>query len=157
MHSHSANLISDHAAGWIFLGAGCLVLWLGLRQIWRGHRSRTWPQAAGTVVSSGVRMNADGKSNSYSPAVSYRYAVNGAEYRGEVIRSLMLTGNRAWAEARAARYPEESAVPVFYQPSQPSVAVLEHGADAVVGAMVLMIGTMFPYVGWSLLTGRMHS
>ena len=88
-----------------------------------------WSSAMGTVLASYLerRSSSDGSTN--YPVVQYSYQVGGQTYQGAKIAPGMEVGGTG-AERVIAKYPEGAQVMVFYDPNNPSDAVLEKKARA---------------------------
>jgi hypothetical protein len=88
-----------------------------------------WPSTMGTVVSSGIdrRSSSDGYTD--YPSVQYSYRVNGQPYQGAKIAPGMEVGSTGAGKV-VARYPAGAQVMVFYNPQNPSEAVIERKAPA---------------------------
>ncbi len=93
-----------------------------------GDAIRSWPQARGIIVESEV-VASGGR---YWPKVAYTFRVGGKTYRGTRIRIDperygYLRGSRSadWPRQQLAKYKVGAEVPVFYEPEQPAVSVLE--------------------------------
>lgn len=90
--------------------------------------TQTWQSTTGTVVMSSVQSKHTGKSYSHYPVVVYLYQVNGQQYQsqrikaGEQFLNVRVAGQ---AEATVQKYPIGSTVTVYYNPSNPTEAVLE--------------------------------
>lgn len=84
------------------------------------HPSVSWQRTQGTVLSSTLQVRQQGASRVEVPLVLYAYQVDGQKYRGERIRCGGPSGGDA-----VTRYPAGARVDVFYDPQDPSVAVLE--------------------------------
>ncbi|MFZ9627815.1 MAG: DUF3592 domain-containing protein [Ilumatobacteraceae bacterium] len=85
-------------------------------------RQRTWRRAprqhtSGTVISSTVQVPAQ------LPLVIYSYSVDGTVFRGQRVRAADEPCDSA--TATVARYPAGASVVVYYDPSNPSDALLE--------------------------------
>jgi hypothetical protein len=102
----------------------------------QGVRVRSWPRAAGRVVTSGVKTvmvrstlkNGYGRwHKQYSPDVVYTYEVGGVRYTGSRDSMSWTTGSNSEDVARraAARHPEGSAVEVRYNPENPAESTTE--------------------------------
>jgi hypothetical protein len=103
------------------LVAGGLTLWGGSGVI-QGYRSERWPAAEGLI-------EASSGSNPLKPAVDtfhliYRYEVGATALHGTVVK---LGDNGLSGTARARIYPVGRRLPVYYNPEDPSIAVLERG------------------------------
>lgn len=81
----------------------------------------------GTITRSEVEA-VRSKGITYSFKVAYTYSVDGQPYEGSKHRSSSWrTSEPGDAEERVARYPLGTRVPVYYQPGQPSEAMLQPG------------------------------
>ena len=88
-----------------------------------------WSSAMGTVLASYLerRSSSDGSTN--YPVVQYSYQVGGQMYQGAKIAPGMEVGGTG-AGKGVKRYPQGAQVMVFYDPNNPSDAVLEKKAPA---------------------------
>lgn len=88
-----------------------------------------WSSAMGTVLSSYLerRSSSDGSTN--YPVVQYSYQVGGQSYQGAKIAPGMEVGGTGAGKV-VNRYPQGAQVMVFYDPNNPSDAVLEKKAHA---------------------------
>ncbi len=90
--------------------------------------TQSWPATTGTVLTSSVQSKRTGTSISFYPVVVYQYTVNGQSYQsqhikaGEQFFNIRIIGD---AEATVRRYPSGAQVTVYYNPVNPSEAVLE--------------------------------
>lgn len=98
----------------------------------RGRRSRNWPTVPGIVMDSQVTSYYDDEGDRmYGVAIMYRYEVDGLEFTsarrtfGEFNSS-----NQGRAQRIVAQYLTGSNVQVYYDPDDPSEAVLEPGTNA---------------------------
>ena len=98
-----------------------------VRQMSRAEASRNWFTTNGQVVYSSVHQESDGP---YSvPVVKYRYRVEGQEYESSRIR-FTWTGESTypWTASKVVnKYSVSKTVRVYYNPKNPSVAVLIPG------------------------------
>lgn len=138
----------------VFAAVGFALLVAGLRDVWRTARSRRWPTAPGTVVSteelqhrrrvpsdtgSGVRIH-------YEARVHYEYTVGQVHIGSTVVRlGTSETSSEAHAQTTLARYLPGQSIQVAYNPQDPTESVLEPGAHpvdfarALVGAALLVL------------------
>jgi hypothetical protein len=116
----------------LFVGFGGLIGWEALRLRREAKAAAQWPTAEATILRSGVstsvtRDDEDHESEWSSFSVLYRFFVDGREFRS----TRLYTGNKVWsgsaraAERSAAKYSVGTTVPVYYNPANPAVAVLE--------------------------------
>jgi hypothetical protein len=115
----------------VFIALALFFLWRALAGRRRVREAMNWQQTTGTVLSSEVetrrsRSGQSGYSTSYYPRVVYEYEVMGQRYRsnqfnlGEVGLGFY---NRV--AAKVAEYPQGKMIDVYYNPNNPSEAVLE--------------------------------
>lgn len=90
-----------------------------------------WPSTMGTVLASTIewRHSSDSGSTAY-PVVQYSYQVNGQAYQSYKLAPGPEVGGTG-ANKVVARYPAGAQVMVFYDPQNPSDAVLERKAPAM--------------------------
>ncbi len=90
----------------------------------------TWPSTMGTVITSFLeqRSDSEGGTTNY-PVVQYSYQVGGQTYQSSKRAPGMEVGGTG-AGSVVARYPAGAQVMVFYDPQNPSDAVLERKAPA---------------------------
>jgi hypothetical protein len=90
-----------------------------------------WPSTMGTVNSSYLesRHSSDDSGTTNYPVVQYSYQVSGQAYQGMKIAPGPEVGGTG-AGRVVARYPAGAQVMVFYNPQNPSDAVLERKAPA---------------------------
>jgi len=155
--------------GWIIfrwvMPAGFVLggVWLIAAQttaMWRGLQSRSWPTTAGTIVYAGwqsyqrsgayIGPNYNAAPFLHQPDIHYRYEVNGRVYEGSRV-SLHdhRDGNLGNVKAIVERYPVGSAIEVYFDPSEPSQAILEPGV-AWFNVLFLGMGVVFVLVGFGL-------
>ena len=89
-----------------------------------------WPSTMGTVVISTIeqRSSSEGGYTNY-PVVQYSYQVGGQAYQGVKLAPGPEVGGTGAGKV-VARYPAGAQVMVFYNPHNPSDAVLERKAPA---------------------------
>ena len=89
-----------------------------------------WSSAMGTVLASYLERRRSGDSGSVNyPVVQYTYQVGGQTYQGAKIAPGMDVGGTG-AGRVVEKYPQGAQVMVFYDPNNPSDAVLEKKARA---------------------------
>ena len=136
----------------LFLGLGIFLIYRTQQSKKKAQVSQNWPSTPGQITDSHVSRSqstdSDGDtSTSYSARVAYTYQVGGQAYSGQNIAFGFNPSysNESKAQAAAARYPVGSQVPVYYDPSKPSDAVLERQASGsnvgmIVGIIFIVIG-----------------
>ena len=140
----------------IFIIIGVVLLIPYFRSLAKMRASQAWSTVQGTVVESRVGRSASTDSEgevsySYYPEIRYQYQVMGNEYQGDKISfSPKISSIRSWAERVIAKYPTGANVTIYYQPDNPSNAVLERSVSRVMlvlGIIFVLIG-IFIYVLW---------
>ena len=98
-----------------------------------------WPSTMGTVTMSTIdwRSDSEGGSTAY-PVVQYSYQVNGQTYQSAKRAPGPEVGGTG-AQRVVSKYPAGAQVMVFYNPQNPSDAVLETKAPAQWLMWVLLI------------------
>lgn len=88
-------------------------------------KASTWPSTLGTVTESRIQMrsNSDGGRTSY-PLVRYAYQIMGRAYESLKVMPGMDVGGSG-AHRVVSRYPVGAQVMVYYNPENPSEALLE--------------------------------
>lgn len=146
-------ILGGIVAGLGFLILGIVYLSRGISRRQMAARSQQWPVTEGRIHSASVKteMRSDSEGSRmkvYVPEASYSYAVAGENYEGNVIRfGVEQFGYAVVAPAQKhiELYRAGAAVPVHYDPNDPSTAVLEPGESGglrnlIAGAMFLLIG-----------------
>lgn len=125
--------------------------------------SRYWPAADGVITSRrliGHRFEEyDGDFYTYYEGyIQYEYKVNGTTYTARTVNALSIP---SYPQEISLKYPEGKAVTVFYNPRDPSRAVLEPGL-VFSGQAFGLLSAVFCWTGvfllaqalWYRLTGR---
>lgn len=146
--------------------AGLGVLVWGFLRMRQTARTKDWPTTQGTVRSSTVtsreappmRQESSYDDDApkpkpqvlYRPQVEYTYTVDGHTYTGTALgRDVVEVSSKEHAAEHAARYRPRAPVTVFYDPADPSQALLEPGLQASswaipgAGAACLIVSTAF--------------
>jgi len=90
-------------------------------------QASSWPSTMGTVVFSNIEWRRGSKGGSVAyPVVQYTYQVIGQAYQGDKIMPGPEVGGSG-AHKVVARYPMGAQVMVYYNPENPSEALLERG------------------------------
>ena len=112
--------------------------------------AKTWLPTSGIILGSRVetRRSRDSEGNSkvsYHPVVDYQYQVIGQSFNGDRIGFSQGNFASAKADKLIAPYQEGAQVTVYYDPSDPSQAVLvtkdfSTGSMTIVGIILLVLG-----------------
>jgi len=132
---------------------GGLTLLLGLNEMIAAQKSAKWPAVPGTVKSSGVEWSNDGDSHDADSAyakVIYTYRLDGDLHTSDkVLYGDYGSGDSSHADSIASQYKPGQAVTVYYDPADPSTAVLKPGING--GCLFLPVfGGVFLLVGLAL-------
>jgi hypothetical protein len=122
--------IMAYITGSLFILVGLAIALYGLIQVWNAWKSNSWVAIEGEIIESTVKSQRDSDGRNYSPAVRYSFRIGGHDYVG----TRVFFGDRyserdtAYANKYVAQYPAGSKVTVYYNPTEPSSAVLQRGA-----------------------------
>lgn len=143
-------------AGTLLLGVAYIITTIVTRV--RHQGTANWPKVTGTIkkafVYQHVRSTSSGTTTTFTPVVAYAYAVDGQEYRAQKRNVLpydqvsLTSGDEA--KIICGRYPSESEVPVYYNPINPSQAVLEK-PKAIAHMAVLLYGVVCMLLGGGMI------
>ncbi|MFN7932643.1 MAG: DUF3592 domain-containing protein [Bryobacteraceae bacterium] len=109
----------------LLLLIGLPLVWLGVRNLWRGVASRGWPVAAGVVQGAEIVS----KDEVTSAEIAVAYKVGGVPYTTDTLHfgQTVGSGDSSEAQMRALGYPKGRRVWVRYDPAQPEIACTEPG------------------------------
>lgn len=94
-------------------------------QIYRyAYAKEVFASTTGKVLSSHVESHTGEDSTTYSPEIKYAYHVNGKKYIGTKYELSSSSSSGGWADRVVSEHPEGKKVTVYYNPSNPSDAVL---------------------------------
>lgn len=152
-------------AGGVFALAGLLGLAFQLRLWRRAAASRAWPAVEGRLIDARASVlgvgghqsdTARDASPQHSLVVEYTCEVAGRTYTGDTYsHGTAPTGTHAWIEAEAARrFPRNSRVQVYYDPDDPSDAVLSRDDVEGLPGLALLCAAMLLGGCWLLWIGR---
>ena len=108
-----------------FAGIGIYILVLGRRSMQVGTASLTWPRTRGRILTSEVKRGAKGGARA---DITYGYSVAGQSHTGSRVNSSLGGSNLNESSRIVKANPVNSDVTVFYNPANPTEAVLEPGA-----------------------------
>lgn len=124
---------------------GLVGAYQGSDQVWTAWSARAWPTVEGEVVHSRLTGRAFD--------VRYRYTVDGAALESRRVHVGQFSGLEGYARAIAARYPTGSPVLVYYDPDEPSSAVLEHRVPWT-SLLLTVIGVVLLGGAWVCVRSR---
>ena len=129
----------------------CMMVWGAYRQT----QALGYPTAPGVIRHSKVTTNSDSEGTTYGVDVKYAYWVDGREFTGEQYRYNQMSSSDDNAKRVVASLPVGKELPVYYNPDDPSDAVLKTGIE---GSDLFMALFMMPFNivmvgGWYFLVG----
>jgi hypothetical protein len=124
------TLLTVGILGCVFLVLNVIFLAIILGTRRKMNAVQSWSSTMGTVLASYLERRSSGNEGSANyPVVQYSYQVGGKTHQGSKIAPGMEVGGTGAGKV-VARYPEGAQVMVFYDPNNPSDAVLEKKAPA---------------------------
>ena len=148
LRTHPSTPLQDFLfVGTFLFPIGALGLVADLEDVLHAMRSAGWPTVTGKVLNSEVEHNF-GKGPQFTALVRYEYQVGGQRYEGFTIHFSQRKFRLAeTADEVIRRYPAGSAVDVFYDPSEPEMAVLETtSSDAYFSLMWSLVILLVPFL-----------
>ena len=149
----------------VFVIIGVVILRYAMRTAEKARQSESWPSTEGEIAHSATLYQTDSTATNNGVAtfkadIAYRYKVKGANYSSSKVALLDLaTSSSGRAQTIVQRYPDKSKVQVYYNPADPSDAILEPGSTGGVNVLYL-IGGIFATAGVFFLvmslTGHIH-
>ena len=133
------------------IGIGMTVWGIGILK--DAKASTSWPTVQGEITGSRIdkstSRDSDGHTDTtYRADVTYRYAVEDAEYTGDTVSfGEYGSDRRSHADRIVKRYPVGKEVKVHYDPEKPEKAVLEPG---VTWSSYLVLGMGLFFTGGGL-------
>ena len=141
----------------IFIAIGLFFIVLAVVQLLKAKKAeKTWPTSSGTVISSVVgthlaRSSRGGTTTQFMPEVAYEYQVNEITYKGSSVGFGKATMSSKKSRQVVERYPQGSAVTVYYDPQDPAKGVLEtkaysFGSNLTLGILIAVMGIVLAFV-----------
>ncbi len=138
--------------GMLFAAVACAFIYAWIRELRKARATRSWPTVTGRIMTSHVHSYTgyDRRTHSsrkyYDPQVVYEYTINGTRYESHQIAiGIGYSDHRREAvERKVAPYKAGADVEVFYNPNDPTDAVLEHGIAG--GILLLFIGVFILFI-----------
>jgi hypothetical protein len=139
----------------VVMAIGLIALAVGVMLYTDAQEVKSWSQTTGTISYTNIRSEWQSGSHDspgqyvYYPVVEYYYTVEGQTHYSSTI-SKMSSGSSdvGYAQDFINRNPLGSQVTVYYNPDNPSEAVLQMNSDFELVAP-LLIGAIFTLIGVS--------
>ena len=136
--------------------AGVGMILLGLYHVYRAICSKSWPSTTGTIIESELAETFQdiplvGVEFVQEPKITYTYMVDGEKLQGKQIKFRIKFSSYSKESALRilARHPLNSTAKVYYNPRNPSDAVLIPGitiemfAFIIIGVTLIVFGVQF--------------
>ncbi|HSI82962.1 MAG: DUF3592 domain-containing protein [Candidatus Methylacidiphilales bacterium] len=150
---------------WILLALGIWLIFINLQSLMekvknltQAKAAREWPSAKGSIIASSVDEGKNYSSETgqqtvtYRPSVVYGYNVGGTAYQANRIAfGSILFYQPTEAQAFLEAHMEGMSIPVYYDPKQPSEAVLDTNPDHATRLVAADFAMMGFGVGSALL------
>ncbi len=143
----------------LMVGALALYTWMfvvkGAQVLLRQHASESFPHVEGVVSSSEVTTTRGSKGHIfYHPYITYRYSVDGADYRGYRYRYDGHPNDEGSANAIVEAHPRGSAIEVYYNPQNPAEALLSVTVDAGDVDHLFLFTPVILLILWAFIRAR---
>ena len=140
---------------------GVTLFWCGITGVFLGlalhsllkHRDaqRRFHTVEGEVIASKVKEESGEDGSTYKPLVKYRYAVDGVEYTSmRYSYSTWSSSGGSWANSVVRKHPAGQKVTVYYDPDEPSEALLHLDVPSM-SYFLLLFMQPFVTVGLGLI------
>ena len=113
-------------------GITCIFVIFTASAFWNSWVAVSWHNTSGTITASSVEVHHSGRGATTSrPRIEYRYRVGEREYTGDRYNFLEISSNGPETGRVTGQYQPGSPVTVYYDPDDPSRAVLESGIPSM--------------------------
>lgn len=119
----------------------------------RQLQAARFPTAPGVIQESKVTVQSSSEGDSYKAALKYAYWVDGVEFHGDRLRFGDMMSSQDHAEATVRSLVKGTELTVYYDPRDPSQAVLQTGLEGG-DLFILMFLTPFNLImlgGWAII------
>jgi hypothetical protein len=149
----------------VFIAIGLGLLYYARSVSAKAQQSLSWPSTEGVISHSAVlqqmqQTSSSANDASYKADVAYRYKVRGRDYSSARITLADFSSSAGRAQGIVNQYPDGAPVAVYYNPVDPSDAVLERGGTSGIRVLYI-IGGVFAAAGvlflFGSVTGRVHT
>jgi len=134
----------------IFLFVGSSFVYFGIKSYQNEIATESWPQTEGIIISSDIYSSSGDHSTTYGANIVYQYQVNGINYTSDDVSSAdFSSSDSSHAQRIINKYYVGKNVIVYYNPSNPSDAVLEPGTTWI--SYIIILFGILPIVVASLV------
>ena len=136
--------------GAMFLLGGCLTLWLlFLQPLQQLLKARSWTSTECKIIQSSVEVITTSDGTSYQPRIGYEYQADCKRQTSDRYSFFKMSSGRRWAEKIVAKYKTGTTHPCYYDPANPSEAVLLREFSG----LGFWFGALFPslFIGGGML------
>lgn len=153
---NAAGCLAAFALLWCLFTAAFdgVILWQASRQL---DAARRFLPTEAEVVRSDVATRRDADGTTYRPDVAFRYEVAGAAYEADTLHfAVWGSSDRSDAEAAIRPFPVGAMTTAWYDPDDPSVAILQPGVKHLPWFLLIFL-TPFHCAGvglWLLLVHK---
>lgn len=138
---------APRGCGFAFVGFWILLWSLGtlsadaayIYNLVKQRASSAFPSVDGTIVESTIVENRDADGTTYTARLRYTYQVGGRDYTADRDRYYTVSAGRGAARRMVEAHPVGSKVTVYYNPEDPSDALLRPGIAAGDSFMLLFM------------------
>lgn len=117
----------------------------------RAMQCREWPVTQGEVITSFISHSPTSRTVSYHPYIEYRYTVGGSTRTSSTYRLITDSFTREESKRIVASYPVGRKAGIHYDPSDPSIAVIDTVRPRLWGLTGYIIPVVIFGTGLSLL------
>lgn len=141
---HSLQLRKEHEMQILFILIGVFLLGVGIYMRKKSTEAQSWPSTNGIIIESEARI-IPGISG-LSLTVKYIYRINDIDYESNKISWAGHSGSDKAARDLEKKYLVNKSVCVYYDPKDPSNAVLENNTNNI-WMYVVLTGVAFSMIG----------
>lgn len=156
----STELNPDRRRNRVLTAVGLIVVLVGtillsiffVRPLLHWKSAQSWPSANARILSSEIEVSTVKQSTSYEAKFVYAFEVDGKEWTGSQFGFFVFSGSEKASEELVNSYPVGVKTPIFYNPIEPSDAVIDRSlgpavwfcfgpiAMTIIGSVILWLG-----------------
>jgi len=139
----------------LIIAVGLMTIILSVLALIRGKYSKNWNKTEGEILKSEfIEFGTSGDTERiFKPKVKYKYVIQGKEYFSKRVYfgSFLMSNFKKRNSLRiVAKYPEGKIIPVYYNPTNVRMSVLETGVKSEI-IITCIIGVFIFIFGYLLL------